>query len=344
MPTFTYAQLEYIWCQAGGSQQTAALAAAIAMAESGGNSDAISPSNDYGLWQVNKTYHGACATLDVMTNARCAVQISNGGSNWQPWCTAWCPPDCNVSGKSTYLGSCAPFQKYLAPGTLPDSTPVNATNASAGTAAVDSTVQTVGTNCTWYNPLSWFGCVSSGFSDAIQGIVSYIIDPLIQIVIGIFGVLGGIVMVAFGIWEIVGQTQSGSRAQAPAKKAAGGAVKAGVALVAPETAATTAYESGGVRTTVTSRRRPARQLGPMRFGQAQVSTQVERRNMSTGELIDNEARDVAGGRGGQPGPNRGDTSPQPRRAPSGTKNRDRARRQASRSRGRGTGPGGGGVG
>jgi hypothetical protein len=64
------------------------MAAAIAMAESGGN-PGISHRNsdgsiDRGLWQINST-HGALSTFDRLGNAKAAVSISGNGRNWNPW-------------------------------------------------------------------------------------------------------------------------------------------------------------------------------------------------------------------------------------------------------------------
>jgi LysM repeat protein len=78
--------LESLWEQAGGSAGEAVMAASIAMAESGGNPNAISPTNDYGLWQINGS-HGAQATLNPLGNAEAAVSISGNGSSWGAWTT-----------------------------------------------------------------------------------------------------------------------------------------------------------------------------------------------------------------------------------------------------------------
>jgi soluble lytic murein transglycosylase-like protein len=56
------------------------------MAESGGNPNAISRTNDYGLWQINAS-HGALATLNPLGSAEAAVSISGNGSNWGAWTT-----------------------------------------------------------------------------------------------------------------------------------------------------------------------------------------------------------------------------------------------------------------
>ena len=78
--------LEQIWEQAGGSAAHAFMAAEIAMAESGGNPNAISPTDDFGLWQINGS-NGALATLNAFQNAKSAITLSNNGTNWGPWTT-----------------------------------------------------------------------------------------------------------------------------------------------------------------------------------------------------------------------------------------------------------------
>ncbi|MBV9092801.1 MAG: LysM peptidoglycan-binding domain-containing protein [Streptosporangiaceae bacterium] len=84
--TLSCSGLEALWEQAGGSPGAAFMAAEIAMAESGGQQDALSPSDDYGYWQINAS-HGPLATFDALGNARAAVAISDNGTNWTPWTT-----------------------------------------------------------------------------------------------------------------------------------------------------------------------------------------------------------------------------------------------------------------
>ncbi len=84
--SYSCSGLESLWEQAGGSSGDAFMAAEIAMAESGGNPNAVSPTDDFGLWQINGS-HGALATLDPLGNARAAVSISGDGSDWGPWTT-----------------------------------------------------------------------------------------------------------------------------------------------------------------------------------------------------------------------------------------------------------------
>ena len=78
--------LEQIWEQEGGSPAAALMAAEIAMAESGGNPNAISPTDDFGLWQINGS-NGSLATLNPFQNAKSAITLSDNGTNWNPWTT-----------------------------------------------------------------------------------------------------------------------------------------------------------------------------------------------------------------------------------------------------------------
>lgn len=66
------------------------MAAAIALAESGGNPNAFNRNSnnsvDRGLWQIN-SIHGDKSTFDVDGNAKSAIAISSNGTNWKPWTT-----------------------------------------------------------------------------------------------------------------------------------------------------------------------------------------------------------------------------------------------------------------
>lgn len=87
---------------AGVSGDNLAIAVAIALAESGGNTtshNAIPPDNSYGLWQINmlgslgparRSEFGISsndALYDPAVNARAMIKISGGGTNWKPWTT-----------------------------------------------------------------------------------------------------------------------------------------------------------------------------------------------------------------------------------------------------------------
>src|SRR5712691_8757751 len=72
---YSYAQLEGLWINAGGSRSMAPLMAAIAEAESGGNLNETGGVGEKGLWQVNPHAWGSLATYDAAGNARAAVHI-----------------------------------------------------------------------------------------------------------------------------------------------------------------------------------------------------------------------------------------------------------------------------
>jgi LysM repeat protein len=84
--TLGCSDLEQLWIEAGGARSAAFMAAEIAMAESGGNQYALSPTDDYGYWQINAS-NGSLATFNAYGNARAAITLSDDGTNWSPWTT-----------------------------------------------------------------------------------------------------------------------------------------------------------------------------------------------------------------------------------------------------------------
>lgn len=70
-------------------------AVAVALAESGGDTTAISPSGDYGTWQINRATWFGKGIIDDSNWTNQAVQvramwaISAGGTNWGAWCTVY---------------------------------------------------------------------------------------------------------------------------------------------------------------------------------------------------------------------------------------------------------------
>ena len=85
--TLSCSGLEALWEAAGGSHAEAFMAAEIAMAESGGNQYALSPTDDYGYWQINASHGPALATFNAIGNAKAAIAISDDGHDWAPWTT-----------------------------------------------------------------------------------------------------------------------------------------------------------------------------------------------------------------------------------------------------------------
>jgi len=103
MTAYSVIDVAKIWIRNGGASASDQLinACAVCWAESGGDSTAISPSGDYGLWQINRSAHFGDGTIDSSNwfnpdvNAREAIKLSNNGQNWAAWCTAWANPGPN---------------------------------------------------------------------------------------------------------------------------------------------------------------------------------------------------------------------------------------------------------
>lgn len=146
MTNYTYSQLKQLWTEAGGSASYASMAAAVAMAESGGRSDAVGNNTngtvDRGLWQIN-SIHGSLSSTDPIANARAAVQISNNGTNWRPWCTVWSNGACG----GTFQGEGAPYKKFLTGGDAGSDA-----GGSSGTPAETAGLETTATSL---NPEKW---------------------------------------------------------------------------------------------------------------------------------------------------------------------------------------------
>lgn len=87
LANYSCSALEQLWTAEGGWAGAAFTAAEIARAESGGNPSAISPTSDYGLWQINSSNRPGSEMLNPFANAREAISLSGNGSNWSPWTT-----------------------------------------------------------------------------------------------------------------------------------------------------------------------------------------------------------------------------------------------------------------
>lgn len=103
----TSAELQALWIEEGGSRAAAPVAAAIALAESGGCRYALAGpkdirpvkacvyrfttiENSIGLWQINHNAHpqfDEFALFDPHANARAAIAVSGNGNNFRPWTT-----------------------------------------------------------------------------------------------------------------------------------------------------------------------------------------------------------------------------------------------------------------
>jgi hypothetical protein len=106
---YTYAELEGLWIKAGGSKGTAPIAAAIALAESGGCSGDVNPADNggtqtsWGLWQISDGTHNkpAANIMDPAGNAQAAV-AKYQASGWSPWGTY------DSGAYKAFLGSSTP--------------------------------------------------------------------------------------------------------------------------------------------------------------------------------------------------------------------------------------------
>lgn len=85
------AQLRQLALMAGFAGQSADVAAAVAMAESGGDPAAegdLTLGISRGLWQINVRAHpdfDAVRLFDPEYNARAAYLVSSHGTSWTPW-------------------------------------------------------------------------------------------------------------------------------------------------------------------------------------------------------------------------------------------------------------------
>lgn len=208
-PMYTYAQLEQIWIANGGSPVAAPIAAAIAMAESGGGANSTNNNSngtqDRGLWQIN-TVHGAQSTFDPNANAAAAVAISSNGSNWSPWATF-------TSGA---------YKQYLQSGIAPSS----AGSPAAGTTPVGAAAG--------LDPSVVIGNLTDGLSKGILDAVMSFLNPFLKIVWWGAEVLVGLGLMAYGGYQLVSHTESGKEIE---NKVVQGAEMAAVPEAAPEIAA-----------------------------------------------------------------------------------------------------------
>lgn len=213
MTKYSFAELEGIWENAGGSLLAAPMAAAIAMAESGGDSNSTNNNGngtqDRGLWQIN-SIHGSQSTFDVTANARAAVAISSNGTNWRPWCTAWSNGRCG----GTFMGAGSPVLKHLPTGSVAPSAPPTASSSTPSTpqATAPTPVTTTG------NPITNALGDVTGLGD-LSGTIASIYNSFTKTIwFGAITALG--ILMVFGGLAIVGYTtRPGQAAVGLAKKA-----------------------------------------------------------------------------------------------------------------------------
>lgn len=143
-------QMRTLWLRNGGDPARTLVMLSIARAESGWDSTNVSPSDDHGLWQINRVHFGEygvndSTVLDIDTNCRIAISLSGNGFNVAPWCTCWLDPADNCGNgllRDPQTGSPAADEIPLVAGALrvsspSDAPPVQATQVSDVHAAWD---------------------------------------------------------------------------------------------------------------------------------------------------------------------------------------------------------------
>lgn len=157
MATLTYAQLEGLWLNVAkgtkyDSHTWAALMAAIAMAESGGNASALNPNDNngtqssFGLWQISTGTHQPPSPgwADPATNAQLAIGKLDGQG-----LTAW----------GTYDSGA--YKAYLNGSTTPD------TNVPGNPDATLLAAQGNPADCAWKLPAVTVPVIPGVFSQTI---------------------------------------------------------------------------------------------------------------------------------------------------------------------------------
>ena len=135
MTVYTYAQLEQLWINAGGPAAVAPLAAAVAEAESRGNSAAENKTDNngtqtsWGLWQISNGTHSqpVANILDPNVNAAAAVAKwkAAGGSFSPDWGTY------DSGAYKAYLSNSIPPDPNIPAATLASSTTSNSSGGGA---------------------------------------------------------------------------------------------------------------------------------------------------------------------------------------------------------------------
>lgn len=166
MTVYSYSQLEQLWLQAAAgtqydTQSWAALMAAIAEAESSGNSNATGGVGEKGLWQINPAAWGSLATYDPQGNAKAAVYVLE-----HQGLGAW----------STYNQGL--YKKYLQGSVPPASGSLPGGGSAGGSSGSGGTVLTGGGINYWsvfanagLGQLLWSSPTSGIANDPLQGLI-----------------------------------------------------------------------------------------------------------------------------------------------------------------------------
>lgn len=182
--SYTFAQLEGLWINNGGSASLAPLMAAIALAESSGNPNAENKTDNggrqtsWGLWQLSDGTHNQPVPniLDPNVNAAQAVKKYKSQG-----LTAW----------GTYTSGA--YRHYMQSGVSPDTTsvPAGSSTGSSSNAVQAGVTSDIG------------GAIGKGLADAFSAIFA----PFINMLIWGTETLLGLGLIVAGILIMVGQSQ-----------------------------------------------------------------------------------------------------------------------------------------
>lgn len=186
MTVLTYSQLEGLWIKNGGEPSKAPLMAAIALAESGGQTNALNPSDNggrqssYGLWQISTGTHTAPSPqwADPNVNARLAV-----GKLKSQGLTAW----------GTYTSGA--YKRYYANGVPPSTSISGGALSAAGSATTAEPVSLVDDSCAWHVHLPVAGDTCIAHKSQVRAGLSILVIGM-GVAIGLGGV---ILLVAYGL-------------------------------------------------------------------------------------------------------------------------------------------------
>ena len=188
MAGYDVAALRQLATTAGLSGSNVDVAAAVAMAESGGNPAAISVTGDYGLWQINARSWPQFTKTELLTpagNAKAMAIVSTSGRGWNNW--------------TTYRNGS--YRKYLE--AAPSSGGTTTGSSTAGGGLVDSITGAIGS----LNPLD-----PGGAAGAITG--SWV-EPLLagttKLLLGLTLGSAGIALVGIGITRLGANTNTGQQ-------------------------------------------------------------------------------------------------------------------------------------
>lgn len=183
MTTYSYSQLETLWLNTAkgtkyATQGWASLMAAIAMAESGGRSDAINPSGASGIWQilgaVNASDQNSLMNPQVNAHEALLKLQSQGLGAWQTYT------------EGTYL-------QFLKPGTNPSSLPTTGGGGNDQSGASANTDSLIGIP----------GQITGFFGDAktLIDALLWIVNPASWLRIGSFVL--GIMLLVIAVYALI---------------------------------------------------------------------------------------------------------------------------------------------